>query len=151
MKCSSQSISASQRLVARGRRRSGFTLIEVLGTILLLGIVVPAAMEAVTIAMTAASVVRHRTEAAGLAESKLTDLVVTGEWQEGVLSGDFAPDWPEYRWEAVVDNWDQANVQMLQLKVAWQRAGVEDSISVSTLVYLNNASNPLGGTGGAVP
>src|SRR4051794_14642008 len=113
MSQSSRTIIASQRLAVRRRRRSGFTLIEVLGTILLLGIVVPAAMEAVTISMTASSVVRHRTEAAGLAESKLTDLVVTGEWQEGLLSGDFAPDWPDYRWEAVVDNWDQPNVQML--------------------------------------
>jgi len=140
---------------ASRRRRSGFTLIEVLGTLLLLGIVIPAAMEAMSVALATSGAVRHRTEAAVLAESQLTDLVVTGEWQDGLLSGDFPPDqlgytaadWPNFRWEASAAAWDQGNsgVQELIVKVSWTRNSIEESITASTLVYVSAASQTVGG------
>jgi len=46
-------------------RRAGFTLVEVLATIMLLAIVLPVAMRGVTISTQTASTARRRTEAAG--------------------------------------------------------------------------------------
>src|SRR4051794_38319604 len=62
----------------RRAMRAGFTLIEVLATLVLLGIILPAAMRGVSIGLAMASHARHVTEAAQLAEAKLNELVATG-------------------------------------------------------------------------
>ena len=59
-------------------RRGGFTLIEVLATMLLLGIVLPVAMRGVSVALSAAGTARHLSEAAVLAEAKLNELATPG-------------------------------------------------------------------------
>src|SRR5882724_9304418 len=101
-------------------RRRGFTLIEVLAALVLLAIVLPAAMRGVTVASSAASSAQKRTKAAALAASKLQELLATGQYENGNLSGDFGSDeGPEYngfRWEAQTANWNQPgfNSQDLQ-------------------------------------
>src|SRR5258708_32822878 len=59
------------------RKRSGFTLIEVLAAMLLIAIVLPAAMKGVANVAGTANNTRHRSEAAGLAEAKLNELTIT--------------------------------------------------------------------------
>src|SRR3954453_3932771 len=78
-------------------RAGGFTLIEVLATLVLLGIALPVAMRGTTIALSAASRAKHTAEASALAESKLTELttVITSGQLPGAASGDFAPDHPD--------------------------------------------------------
>ena len=82
---------------ARGKYR-GFTLVEVLATLMLLGIVMPVAMKGVSIALAAAEKARHTAEAATLAETKLNDLLTQGVNSASGLTGDFSPDHPEYQW-----------------------------------------------------
>ncbi len=111
-----------------GRARGGgFTLIEVLATVMLLAIVLPAVMKGISAASGAASIARQRTEASGLAEAKLAELVTTGTWQGGVLSGDFGADAPDYRWQATVQAWPQdtttAGLQEIDLRVTWPSRG----------------------------
>ena len=125
----------------RPRRRSGFTLIEVLATILLLAIVVPVAMQAVNTASSAASAARHKSVAAGLAESKMAELIATGDWQTGAVSGGFGEEYPEFRWDARAVNWTEASVTQLDVVVAWKTARRGDeSLVLSTLVYQSNAT-----------
>ena len=132
---------------ARGRRvaaaRRGFTLIEVLAALLLMEVVLPVVMNGVSISTRAAGVARHRDEASGLARAKLSELVVTGLWQNGNLAGDFSPDWPDYRWEASIQGQvnssvgssTQVTLQQLDLRVIWSSRSSEDSLTLSTLVY----------------
>src|SRR5258708_4861349 len=88
-------------------RHAGFTLIEVLATIALLGIILPVAMQGVSVATGIASTARHRSEAGALAESKMTELIATQQYANGgTLSGDFGQDWPDYRWEAQTSDWN---------------------------------------------
>jgi prepilin-type N-terminal cleavage/methylation domain-containing protein len=146
------------RLGMRGRRH-GFTLIEVLATIMLLAIVIPAITEGLHVATGMASSAKHRTEAAALAESKLNELVATGEWQSGQTAGDFTPDWPDYKWQATLSNWQYDNttvgLQQLDVQVSWLYRNRQDSITVSTLVYVRadtssstgSANEAFGGTG----
>ena len=130
----------------RRRARRGFTQIEVLVTILLLAIVVPVAMQAVSTATGAASAARHKSVAAGLAESKMAELIATGEWQTGATSGGFGEEYPEYRWDARAVNWTEPSVTQLDVVVSWTTARRGDeSIVLSTLVYVSNAT--AGGTG----
>jgi type II secretion system protein I len=145
------------RFARRRSSRRGFTLLEVLFTLMILGLMLPSAMRIVSMTSTGTNLARHRSEASALAESKLTELVGTGQWQNGASSGDFSADgWPTYAWTADVVNWDQAeNMQQLRVTVTWtdpERG--EDSVYVDTLVYLSNAAASAqsgGTTGGTTP
>jgi prepilin-type N-terminal cleavage/methylation domain-containing protein len=138
---SSQLLAASPatRVVARNRR-AGFTLIEVLVTLLLIGIVLPAMMHGITLAMHAGDAARHRNDATQLAKSQLAQLVSGTQWASTTnLSGDFSPDWPGYQWKATVQPWDQdttgMSIQQIDLTVSWQERGGTESLTLTTLAY----------------
>ena len=138
--------SVTPTLPRRPRPPRGFTLVEVLATILLLSIIIPVAMQAVSTATLAASAAKNRSTAAGLAESKLAELIATGDWQTGAVSGGFGDEYPDFRWDARAVNWTEASVTQLDVVVSWKTARRGDeSIVLSTLVYLSNATQ--GGTG----
>jgi general secretion pathway protein I len=118
----------------------GFTLIEVMAAMLLIGIVLPAVMQGVSATTRAGSAARHRTEAATLAEGKLSELMVTGAWDGKGLVGDFGTDWSAYKWRAAVDDWagdvTGTGMQQLDVTVTWNDAGREQSVIVTGLVYV---------------
>ena len=121
--------------VRRRSRRRGLTLIEVLATIVLIGIVLPSAMQGVSMCMNAASLARQRTEAAGLAEAKLNELLATSEWQFGATSGDFGEAWPGYQWTVGTSEFSDPTLQQLSIRVSWVSRGLERDVILSTLVY----------------
>ncbi|HEX4053970.1 MAG TPA: prepilin-type N-terminal cleavage/methylation domain-containing protein [Tepidisphaeraceae bacterium] len=120
--------------------RRGFTLIEVLVTLVLIGIVLPAIMHGVTVAMAAGDSARHRNEATELAKSELAQIIAGSQWSNATnLSGDFSPDWPGYQWKATVYPWDQdtsgMGIQQIDLTVTWQERGHPESLTLTTLAY----------------
>jgi prepilin-type N-terminal cleavage/methylation domain-containing protein len=123
----------------------GFTLIEVLATLVLLGIVMPVAMRGVSLALAAASTARHTAEAASLAEAKLNELVADGSWQTSGQTGDF-PDNPEYHWTCENTSRDYGTSEVA-LHVTWTQRGVERSMSLSTLVNTSTSTTTSGTTG----
>ena len=131
------------------RRSGGFTLIEVLATMVLMAIVLPVAMKAVSLATMTAGASRHRTEASALAEAKLSELIATSPWQaSGTLAGNFGDDWPEYRWQAEVQQWVDSSMEELDVHVLWTSRGSEEFITVSTLVSYGTQSTSTSGTTG---
>lgn len=130
-----RSSSLSTQRFSRGR---AFTLVEVLAAMVLIAIVLPVVMRGITMATEIASQTRRKTEATGLAQTKLTELIATGEWQNGNLSGDFSPDHPDYKWQSEVVYWDQdgtgVSVEQVNLVVTWTARNREQSIALSTLV-----------------
>jgi type II secretory pathway pseudopilin PulG len=112
------------------------TLVEVLATIVMMGIVLPAAMEGVSVAMQASDTARQRSEASALAEAKLAELIATGDWQFGALSGEFGEAWPEYRWGAMAQDWTtDSTLKEVSVSVRWTRRGQERQVLLTTLVY----------------
>lgn len=131
------------RFGRRGRALRAFTLIEVLATLLLLAIALPAVLRGISMATSAASQAKHRGDAYGLCQSKLNELLATGQWQNGNLAGDFNPDNPGYRWSASTLAWTDPSVEQLDVHVIWTGRGKEQDVVLSTLVYPNsNPSNP---------
>lgn len=116
------------------KRARAFTLVEVLATLVLLGIVVPVAMRGVSLALAAATTARRTAEAATLAESKLNELIADGSWQTSGTTGSFAPDHPEYTWTCENVSRDY-NMNEVRLQVKWVQRGAERTLDVSTLVY----------------
>jgi prepilin-type N-terminal cleavage/methylation domain-containing protein len=122
------------------RRPSGFTLIECMFAMFLMALVLPAVNLGIASATKSAGLARHRTEAAGLAQSKLSELIAGAQWNGGDMSGDFGPDWPEYKWQAAVQNWandpQPVGMQQLDVTVIWPQSGPQQSVTVSSLVYI---------------
>jgi type II secretion system protein I len=116
--------------------RSGMSLAEVLATIAIVAIVVPVAMQGVGIAASLASLTRQRAEACWLVESKLNELVLSGDWQTSALGGDFGPEWQGYQWQATVSDWEEPEVQQLEVAVKWRSRGQDREVKLDTLVYV---------------
>lgn len=112
----------------------GFTLMEALAALALIAVVLPMALRGFSVANSLAGASKQRSEAAALADSKLNELVATGDWKLGLLAGDFAPDRPTFRWKAEVKNWDSSTLQELDVHVFWTARGEDKEFVVSTLV-----------------
>jgi prepilin-type N-terminal cleavage/methylation domain-containing protein len=121
------------------KHRKAFTLIEVLVTLGLLAVVMPAIMHAITSAQGAASDARRRNEATGLAQAKLAQIVTSQQYVNGNLSGDFSPNFPDYKWQAVVQDWpndvNDTGLEEIDLTVTWVGRGRQNQLVLSTLVY----------------
>ena len=130
---------------ARGLRRRGFTMIEVLATVLLIAIVMPAIMDGVTYATAAGAATSKRSQAAALAEEKLNEILAGQLWESGSLSGNFAPDQPDMQWHVTLQNWQydttDAGLQELDLTVNWPWRNQQQSLQLSTIVYVRDQAN----------
>jgi prepilin-type N-terminal cleavage/methylation domain-containing protein len=138
--------------------RGGFTLIECLIAMFLIAIVLPAVELSFAAVTRSADLARHRTEASGLAQSELSSLIASGNWQGSTtLNGDFGPDWKQYTWQAVVSTWAGGNNQItsssssivleqLDVTVSWGAVNPggppssANSVTVSGLVYQRTTS-----------
>jgi type II secretory pathway pseudopilin PulG len=126
----------------KGRRRfGGFTFIELLATVVFLGIIMPVAMQSIGLCTRLGGHSRRQIEAASLARTKLTELTCSGDWQTSEKSGDFGEDWPDYRWTVTISSWTDSDVEIsqLDLSVIWLAQGRERSVTLSTLVYEENS------------
>jgi prepilin-type N-terminal cleavage/methylation domain-containing protein len=127
------------------KARRGFTLIEVLSALLILTIVMPTIMAGITVADRAADVARRRSEAAGLAQMELQNVLATESWQNGNASGDFSPDWPDYSWKTQVAAWsgdtEGAGLDEVDMVVSWTERGHPASITLNCLAYPRNTAS----------
>ena len=115
--------------------RGGFTLAEVLASLALVAVILPAAMSGIALAMGLCETARHRTEAATLASAKLAEVAATGEWEGGQTAGDFADAWPGYSWQMDVTDWEEPGCSLVTVTVRWRSRGRERATSLSTLAY----------------
>jgi prepilin-type N-terminal cleavage/methylation domain-containing protein len=123
------------RTVEGYHRFGGFTFIELLATVVLIGIIMPVAMRSIGLCTRLGGHSRRQIEAASLARTKLTELTSSQGWKTGGKRGDFGSDWPGYQWTAAVSNWTDSVVSQLDLTVTWQSQGQQRSLTLSTLVY----------------
>jgi prepilin-type N-terminal cleavage/methylation domain-containing protein len=123
------------KIVNKCNRSGGFTFIELLATIVLIGIIMPVAMRSIGLCTRLGGHSRRQIEAASLARTKLTELTCSQDWKTGEKRGDFGSDWPGYQWTAAVSNWTDSVVSQLDLTVTWQSQGRQRSLTLSTLVY----------------
>ena len=87
------------------KERAGFTFAETLAAMLFVAIVIPVAMEGITIANKAGTVANRKWEAAQLADNLLNEMVITGDWRYESSEGDFGKEFPGYKWTLVDSAW----------------------------------------------
>jgi type II secretory pathway pseudopilin PulG len=115
-------------------QRLGTTLIEVLATLVVIGIVLPVVMKGIALAVAAGSVAKSSVEAASLAEMKLQEVVMMSQTGQAQTGGDFGADWPGYQWKAESISRDMGLMEV-SVEVRWMARGVERSVRLTTLVY----------------
>lgn len=115
--------------------RAGFTLVEVLAALVLLAAILPVAMQGISLATRTTGAARDRMVAASLAETTLNEIVASGAWKDGELSGDWGEEWPDYRWSSEVEDWGEDNLRRLEVHVYWDERQGRRSVTLSTLVY----------------
>jgi len=130
------------------KARRGFTLLEVLATMVLIGIILPAVMHGISLATIAAGEARHKVEAASLAQTKLAGLIADYQTlnQTGASSGDF-PDYPGYTWSSTIESRD-TNLSQITVRVMWFSRGQQRYFDLASMIYSPDSSSGTGSTTG---
>lgn len=120
-------------------RRCGFTLIEALVAIVLVAVVLPVALAAVTASLQGASSISRQDVALRVAQSRLAALVADGSWQSSGSSGTCDPrtdgeDTDGMRWQMTVATWRDQSVRTLRFTVSWGSTTNPRSVTLTTLV-----------------
>src|ERR1051326_1966105 len=120
------------------KRLSAFTLAEVLAAMVFMAILVPVALEALSIASRAGEVAARKGEAALVAEKVLNESVVTTNWNTGVQSGVVHQGIREFRWTVHNDPWtedpNENSMRQLRVEVTFGVRGRDYTLNLSTLV-----------------
>ena len=121
----------------------GFTLLEVMIAVAIMGIALTALLGSQSQSVSFANSARFETNAALLAQSKMSEMTVRAPEMLTSDSGDFGDDYPGYTWEATVSDVTLEGVESLSdylkqidLTVAW--GGYSYSIRLLHYVHTGN-------------
>jgi type II secretion system protein I len=143
------------RSIARGRRRGGFTLIEMIVASILLFVGVVAALEGIAAATRSAGIANEMTVATMLAQKHIAETEIdTTQLSGGAQSGDFTDDYAGYHWDQNVDTTDFTNLVKVTLTISWSSGAMPRSAQFVTYETIpdtsgSGATGPATGTGGA--
>jgi prepilin-type N-terminal cleavage/methylation domain-containing protein len=128
--------------------RSGFTLLEVLATLVFMGIILYPVMQGISLATAAAGEAKHKVEACSLAQTKLAEVMSDFQTlnQTGGSSGTF-PDYPGYTWTSSIEMRD-TNLSQVSVRVSWVARNQERYVDLASLVYTADTSTSGTGTSG---
>ena len=115
--------------------QAGFTLAEVLAALLFMAIVIPVAVQGLQIASRAGSVSERKAVGMRLAERKLNELLVTGQWESAAQKGAVQEGLQTYTWQLQSESWSEdGTMRLLSVHVSVPVQGRDYDVQVSTLV-----------------
>jgi len=119
-------------------RSAAFTLAEVLASLVFLAILIPVAIQGLSIASRAGDVAARKSEAALVAESILNQTVASTNWNQSVQSGSVRQGLREFNWKLTNDPWNQdpaaTTMRQLTAEVFFTVQGAAYSVRLSTLI-----------------
>lgn len=115
-------------------RTRGFTFVEILAAMVFMAIVIPVAIQGITMANRIGVSAQRKRIATQLADRQLSEIVLTREWESGSSQGDFGEDYPNYKWTMTADEWSEDDMIQVTVEVAYQVQGQDNFVRLSTLV-----------------
>ena len=115
-------------------RAPGFTFVEMLAAMVFVAIVIPVAIQGLTVANRAGVLADRKRVAGQLADRILTELIITDEWKYENDEGDFGEEWPGYRWILEEEAWGEDTMRLVTIRVLFYVQDREYSVRMSTLV-----------------
>jgi type II secretory pathway pseudopilin PulG len=116
------------------RRRRGLTLVEVLASLLMMAIVIPVAMEGMSIASRAGLLGQRKATAMRVAERVLNELLVENQLMQNSSSGTAYDGDISYPWTMRTENWPEDAMQQLSITVTFVVQGNPYEVSLTTLL-----------------
>ena len=124
--------------ISKRNQAKGFTLAEVMAALVFMAIVIPLALQALSIAGRAGEVAARKQEAALVAERVLNENIVTTNWDKAVQNGTIRQGLLDFRWMLRSEPWNedpnQSNLRLLSIEVLFDAQGRDYSVKLSTLV-----------------
>lgn len=105
-------------MIRNWRRRRGFTLVEMMVAVVLLGVGISACVACMGTSTRASALAEQYTAVQLLAREKLAEIELQGV-QSGEDQGDFGPDRPGYAWRMVAEPADVAGLRRVHLLLLW--------------------------------
>jgi prepilin-type N-terminal cleavage/methylation domain-containing protein len=119
----------------RVKRARGFTLAEVLAALAFMAIVIPVTLLGLRVASRAGIVAERKATATRLAERKLNELIVTGQWQSAASKGTVQEGVQSYSWRLQSEPWaEDSAMRLVTVFVTVPVQGQDYDVPVSTLV-----------------
>ena len=118
------------------KENDGFTLVEILVTLAILGAVLPALLQAFATAARNQGLSDNSTTALYLLKFRMAEIEMDGYPDVGEETGEFGEN-TRYRWNSVVeeiDSDDVENIRRVQVTVTWLHRNRERSMSMSTYI-----------------
>jgi general secretion pathway protein I len=103
--------------------QAGFSLIEVILAVLILGVALVGLTEGVTSALTSSKTSETQTTAAMLAASQIETLRAAGSYMDGETEGDFGDEFPQYRWTQTIADADISGLYDVDVVIADNHSG----------------------------
>src|SRR4051794_4529374 len=135
------------KFATRPTKTAAFTLAEVLAALVFMAIVIPVAMEGLSIASRAGVVAARKSEAALVAGRVLNTCIVTTNWNQTVQSGAEGFGAHQVRWTMRSDSWtedaNQNTMRLLSVEVSFTAQGHDYSVRMSTLADNSSQNSSL--------
>ena len=117
---------------------SAFTLAEVLAALVFMAILIPVAIEGLSLASRSGEVAARKSQAALVAESVLNENIVTTNWNTSLQNGTIRQGVHDFKWTMHNDPWAQdpnaTTMRQLSVEVKYVAQGKEYSVRLATLV-----------------
>jgi type II secretion system protein I len=118
---------------------TGFTLIEVLISIMILALVLPVALAGISASLRGVSQVRNQDVALRVAQSRLALMVAESSWSGSGKSGNCdavtdGEDAVDFRWEVVITPWRDPYLSTLRVSVLWGNPLDPQRVTLETIV-----------------
>lgn len=123
---------------APSNQSSGFTLAEVLAALVFMAILIPVALEGLSIASRTGQVAARKSEAALVAESILNETIITTNWNSSLQNGTVRQGTHDFNWTLRNDAWTQdpnaTTMRQLSVEVKYSAQGRDYGVRLTTLV-----------------
>jgi general secretion pathway protein I len=127
-------------------RQAGFSLIEVIVAILILGVALVGLTEGVTAALGSSKTSERQTTAALLAAGQIETLRTGGSYDDGQTDGDFGDEFSQYRWTQTISSADVPGLHDVELVVEDSQTGNSIYELRTSLFELPQGSNAVNRT-----
>lgn len=134
-------------------RRRGFTLAEVLAALLMMAIIIPVAMQGMSIASRAGTLSQRKAAAMRVAERIISELVIEQQTDQSTSSGNMVDGDTTYPWQMRSETWPEDNMIHLTVTVNFTVQGNMYDVSAATLIAPASAglNSDTGTTGTTTP
>ncbi len=126
------------RTLAGTAAARGFTLVEVLAALVFMAIVIPVAMQGLSVASRAGELAGRRYQAGLVADRVLNEAIVTTNWIQSDLTGKTRQGHLEFEWTMRNEPWledrNVTSMRLLSVDVSFSAQGQKQQVTLSTLV-----------------